>query len=86
MPWYRWERGDPFRDHANDRRVTEGEVVELPEAVADPQPGFAAVDEPRNPKGSTGEDAEEYTCVGNDGDCSRTVDEEGGRCWQHADE
>ena len=23
------------------------------------------------------------TCAGNDGECSRTVDEPGGYCWQH---
>lgn len=29
------------------------------------------------------EQEEEPTCAGNDGECSRTVDEEGERCWQH---
>ena len=29
------------------------------------------------------EDDESYTCAGNDGDCSREVEEEGGYCWQH---
>lgn len=27
----------------------------------------------------------EFTCVGNDGACSRTVETEDGRCWQHLD-
>ena len=33
---------------------------------------------------STSSTAETATCVGNDGDCSRSVDEPGGYCWQHA--
>ena len=32
---------------------------------------------------SSDETEDGYTCVGNDGGCSRTVDEEGGHCWQH---
>jgi len=28
-------------------------------------------------------EADTFTCTGNDGECSRTVDEAGGRCWQH---
>lgn len=29
------------------------------------------------------ESDEDFTCIGKDGDCSRTVDKENGRCWQH---
>lgn len=32
---------------------------------------------------SDGETTDGYTCVGMDGDCSRSVDEQGGYCWQH---
>lgn len=30
--------------------------------------------------------SETHTCVGKDGECSREVDEPGGRCWQHTAE
>lgn len=46
MPHYKYERSDPFRDHANDRLIHEGEVVEFPEKIAGPQPGFVLVDGP----------------------------------------
>lgn len=39
-------------------------------------------DETPTPDADTTEDT--YTCVGKDGDCSREVDEKGGRCWQHS--
>lgn len=26
------------------------------------------------------------TCAGNSGECSRTVDEQGGYCWQHGED
>jgi len=32
-----------------------------------------------------GDDAETPTCSGADGDCSREVEAEGDRCWQHDD-
>lgn len=31
------------------------------------------------------DESDEPTCVGKDGECSRTVDEEGDTCWQHAE-
>jgi len=48
MPWYEWTRSDPFRDHARSRAVEEGEVVELPVEVADPNPGFVDADAPND--------------------------------------
>lgn len=29
---------------------------------------------------------EDFTCIGKDGDCSRTVEKKNGRCWQHSDD
>lgn len=46
MPYYRYERDDPFRDHANDRIIEAGEVVQLSKAIAEPTYGFVEVDEP----------------------------------------
>jgi hypothetical protein len=34
----------------------------------------------------TPEGVDEPTCSGKDGECSRTVDKEGDRCWQHPEE
>lgn len=34
-----------------------------------------------------GSDSDEPpTCAGKDGECSRTVDQPGDRCWQHAED
>lgn len=43
MPQYEWQGSAPFRDRRNDREVEPGEVVELDEHVADPQPQFVEV-------------------------------------------
>lgn len=32
------------------------------------------------------DDGETFYCVGKDGECSREVDVEGGRCWQHPED
>ncbi len=83
MGRYRWTGSGTFRDHANDREVDPGEVVDLSDQIASAWSEFEEVDEPAD----ADEDAEgEPTCVGNDGECSRPVDEEGGRCWQHRDD
>jgi hypothetical protein len=31
-------------------------------------------------------DDDEPRCVGKDGECNRTVDKQGDRCWQHAED
>jgi len=45
MPRYEWTREEPFRDTRNDRRVHKGEIVELPENVAEPAYGFVEAEE-----------------------------------------
>jgi hypothetical protein len=58
------------------------------EALRERYPGFEVVSEGDDPKGKTEEsgeeEPEEFTCAGNDGECSRAVDEQGMRCWQHS--
>lgn len=75
MPQYKWTRDEPFRDHMNDRLVERGDVVELLESVADPQPGFETVDEPET------DEPDGYECGVNG--CSRSVDAPDATCWQH---
>jgi hypothetical protein len=36
--------------------------------------------------GEADEAETEITCAGKDGECSRTVDSEGERCWQHPED
>jgi hypothetical protein len=55
MPYYEWTRSDPFRDHANDRTVIEGEVVELPESIGESAYGFVEADAPENAGDGGGE-------------------------------
>ena len=92
MPWYEWTRSDPFRDHARSREVSDGEVVELPAEVADPQPGFVEVDAPEQdthtdesesdePEAESGSEDEAFRCGVND--CSREVESASATCWQH---
>lgn len=76
MPHYEWSGEDGFRDSRNDRVVDPGEVVELDESIGGPQPQMVEVDDPT--------EDEEITCA--EGDCSRSVDEEGQFCWQHEPE
>lgn len=61
MPYYEWQRSDPFKDYANDRTITEGEVVELSQAIADPQAGFVEVEEPDTGGETSESDADEST-------------------------
>lgn len=59
MPFYEWRRSDPFRDYANDRTVTEGEVVELSQAIAEPQAGFVEVEAPSSDGETDSSDADD---------------------------
>lgn len=82
MPYYEWKGASDFQDNQNDRVIEHGDVVELPERVAGNH-DFVEVEAPEeevDPQGSDGE----ITCA--EGDCSRTVDEAGMKCWQHEDE
>lgn len=63
-----------LRSSRSNRRIT----VLVEEEVAE-----AEVLEDSN---EASEGVEEPTCAGKDGECSRTVDEEGDRCWQHPEE
>ncbi len=72
MSHYEWRGVDSFQDNRNDREIEPGDVVEIDDHVAGPNPGFVEVDEP---------EPEEYTCA--EGDCSRTVDGPDTFCWQH---
>lgn len=97
MPWYEWTRSDPFRDHARSREVQDGEVVELPAEVADPNPGFVDADAPEQdthtdePQADESEDEsgsedETFRCgvEKSDGEpCGREVDAPEQTCWQH---
>jgi len=68
MPWYEWTRDEPFRDTRNDRRVANGEVVELPANVADPAYGFVEAEapapdsEPESTKADADAEAETQLC------------------------
>lgn len=87
MPRYEWTRDDSFRDTRNDRRVHKGEIVELPENVAEPAYGFVEAEESHSePDPETSEtdpdaEAETFRCGIND--CSREVDSPEDTCWQH---
>jgi hypothetical protein len=86
MPYYEWRGSGVFHDNRNDRNVEHGEVVELSERVAGGH-DFVEVDEPEE-EGETptpdDDESDEITCA--DENCSRTVDEEGEKCWQHSDD
>jgi len=89
MPRYEWTRDEPFRDYRNDRVVENGEVVELPENVAEPAYGFRRVEaeesdtEPdvESEEADTDAETETFRCGVND--CSREVDSPEDTCWQH---
>lgn len=53
---------------------------EVFDALVERYGGFEIVDRGVPPDDT---DEDEPTCAGNDGECSRTVDEPGGYCWQH---
>lgn len=76
MPTYKWSGEGTFRDFENGTEVEPGETVELRKAVADGWDDLERV----APDESAAE-SDEITCA--EGDCSRTVDEDGAYCWQH---
>jgi len=92
MPRYEWTRDEPFRDNRNDRRVEQGEIVELPENVAEPAYGFVEAEEsesdsePETSEADTDAETETFRCgvEKSDGEpCSREVESESATCWQH---
>lgn len=93
MPYYEWKGDGEFRDNRNDRTIAHGDVVELDAKLVGGH-DFQEVDEPpgeveesSEPESEGVEDSEsepeEITCA--EGDCSRTVDEVGMKCWQHSE-
>lgn len=73
MGYYEWNGNGEFQDNRNDRSISPGEVVELPERIVGNH-DFVEVDEPPG-------EGDEITCANED--CSRSVDAEGEFCWQH---
>lgn len=73
---YEWQGSNALRRHRDEPTIEVGEVFE-PTAGELRAFGDSIREVERE---------ESPTCAGNDGECSREVDEEGGRCWQHPDE
>lgn len=83
---------DGVAGHAPDRVTVRGDTYAVARDEAPPTvelPTDAHVGELAAAYGLAPDDlrlTETHTCVGKDGECSREVDEPGGRCWQHAAE
>lgn len=76
------------REHGRHKT---GDEFEIRKAVAERHPNSLEVIETGSDEDETTEDSDSdetedgYTCMGNDGDCSRSVDGPESYCWQHSD-
>jgi len=78
MPFVEWRGSGVFQDNRNDRKIEQGEVVELPEYVIGSH-DFVEVEEPEEVDATPTLDDDDN--CSEDG-CSRTVTD-AEYCWQH---